>query len=120
MKIMTHIIKKPDPIILNDYAEVGSAYSRMKVKYPYSIWKNYEDFKKEFIRLHTLIGKQMREQGYCEDWLWDDYKEARENLMLAQQMIDEEIMGKPVVVKEGERHKFKGDGSVTILNDAQA
>lgn len=109
MKKMTYIIKKPDPIILNDYAEVGSAYSRMKEPFPYPAWKAYENYRKEFLRLHTLVAKQIQENGICDEWTWADYKEARENLLLAHQMIDEEILGKPVVVKEGEVVKFSAD-----------
>jgi hypothetical protein len=109
-----HVIRKRDPIVLNNYARAGSTYSGYKEEIPRSIWTVYKGYRKKFLDLHEEVRKQVIDNGYCAEVLWNEYTEAREDLLYAQEMIDEEIMGKPVVVKEGERHKFSRGRAVAI------
>lgn len=109
-----YVTKKLDPIVLNDYAKVGSRYSSLKMKVPQSVWSAYEEYKESYLTLDEQVGKALRDGGYCPEPLMDAYEEAKELFFQAHEMFEQQILGKPIPLREGVTHKFNDDGTISI------
>lgn len=110
---MARIIKKPQPLVFPDYANAGSAYSRVTISR--SAWTEYGKRKWTFIELNTRIAAHFQESGFCPDWLWGEYTEAREAFLTITELIEQEFTKpKRTVVKENESHRFNDDDTTTV------
>lgn len=82
-------IKKADkPLILETYQQVISISTGKKMRKPHIYLERYNSYLNKFLELHEQLRELLLSKEKPSQRLWDDYQEAKADLLTAQEIIN--------------------------------